>query len=149
MSVGKKAVLITAILISLNNVAWSWSYQECDIFNVRDQFKQFYDSLEQQRKQVQERKQREIIVNVSFYTASDDTMNGKGITASGKRAIEGRTIAMDESIPFGTVVVIEGNEYVVQDRGGSISGNKVDIFVNDRRTAIKKGRYITTAVIKD
>lgn len=149
MSVGKRAVLIAAILISFNNVAWSWSYQDCDIFNVRDQFEKFYDSLEQQRKQAQERKQREITVNVSFYTASDDTMDGKGITTSGARAVEGKTIAMDESIPFGTVVMIEGNEYIVQDRGGAIAGNKVDIFVNDRKTAIKKGRYITTAIIKD
>ena len=39
-----------------------------------------------------------------------------GITASGTKATEGRTVAAD--LPFGTVVHIEGlGEYIVEDRG--------------------------------
>ena len=45
-----------------------------------------------------------------------------GITASGTKATAGRTIAADPSLPFGTVVVIDGHEYVVEDRGGGVKG---------------------------
>ena len=38
-----------------------------------------------------------------------------GITASGEKAVEGVTIAADTNIlPFGTKVIIDGNEFTVQ-----------------------------------
>ena len=64
-----------------------------------------------------------------------------GITASGVKAVQGVTVAMNKSIPFGTRVYIEGvGERVVQDRGGAIKGNKVDIFFNNHSDALKFGR---------
>lgn len=64
-----------------------------------------------------------------------------GITASNIKAVEGVTVAMDKSIPFGTKVYIDGvGERIVQDRGGSIKGNKLDIFFNDHQTALNFGR---------
>lgn len=63
-----------------------------------------------------------------------------GITASGTTATEGRTIAADTSIlPFGTEVYINGQAYVVEDRGGAIEGNKLDIFFNDHEEALQFG----------
>ena len=51
------------------------------------------------------------------------------------------TVAMNKSIPFGTKVYIEGvGERVVQDRGGSIKGNKIDIFFDNHSDALKFGR---------
>jgi Uncharacterized protein conserved in bacteria len=82
-----------------------------------------------------------IVAEVTAYTPSDDEC-GKhdGITASGTYATEGRTIAMDNSIPFGTKVLIGDTVYIVEDRGGSIKGNHVDIFMNDKDRAQEFGR---------
>lgn len=66
-----------------------------------------------------------------------------GITASGTKATEGRTIAADTSkYPFGTELVIDGKTYVVEDRGGAISGNRIDIYFNSHSDALQWGvRY--------
>lgn len=64
-----------------------------------------------------------------------------GITASGTKATAGRTIAADTSkLPFGTKVYINGHEYVVEDRGGAIKGNKIDIFFSSHAEALKYGK---------
>ena len=60
-------------------------------------------------------------------------------TASGATAVEGITVAADPSIPFGTHVLINGEEYIVQDRGGSIKGNKIDIFKESHSECLKNG----------
>ena len=52
-----------------------------------------------------------------------------GITASGTKATAGRTIAAPKNYPFGTKIEIAGmGTYVVEDRGGAITGNKIDIY---------------------
>lgn len=74
-----------------------------------------------------------------------------GITASGVKAVQGVTVAMNNSIPFGTKVYIEGvGERVVQDRGGAIKANKVDIYFDSHSDAIKFGRKtVNLTVIGD
>lgn len=74
-------------------------------------------------------------------------------TASGAVAEQGVTIAADwDVLPPGTVVYIDGlGERVVQDRGGAIKGNAVDIYFEDHHEALVFGRqavrlYIVTEV---
>jgi len=64
-----------------------------------------------------------------------------GVTASGVRARRG-TIAADTSIyPFGTVMYIEGYGYgKVEDRGGGIKGQHVDLFFRTHDQALTWGR---------
>jgi 3D (Asp-Asp-Asp) domain-containing protein len=62
-----------------------------------------------------------------------------GITASGVRATEGVTIAADTTRPFGTKVLIDGHEYTVQDRGGAIKGNRIDIYFDSHQDALEFG----------
>ena len=71
-----------------------------------------------------------------------------GVTASGKVATEGRTIAAGQQIPFGTEIEIGGTIYTVEDRGSAIRGNKIDIFVSDHQAALENGRHTETAYIK-
>lgn len=64
-----------------------------------------------------------------------------GITASGVKAVEGVTVAMNKSIPFGTKIYIDGvGERIVQDRGGAIKGKRIDLFFNDHQSALNFGR---------
>ena len=63
-----------------------------------------------------------------------------GITYSGTIAAEGRTIAADTSIlPIGTKVIIDNHVYVVEDIGGAIKGNKIDVYVSSHEKALQNG----------
>lgn len=59
-----------------------------------------------------------------------------GITASGTKAKQGRTIAVDpKQIPYGTKVVINGHTYVAEDCGGGIGKNCIDVFFDSHKEA--------------
>jgi 3D (Asp-Asp-Asp) domain-containing protein len=72
-------------------------------------------------------------------------MKGKpkriGQTASGVQAGRG-TIAADTRLyPFGTIMYIEGYGYgKVEDRGGAIKGQHVDLFFRTHQEALEWGR---------
>ena len=64
-----------------------------------------------------------------------------GITASGLPATPNHTIAMSSVYPFGTKIEIEGyGIYVVEDRGGAIKGDRIDIFFSSHQEALNWGR---------
>ncbi|MCI9564760.1 MAG: hypothetical protein HFG30_01970 [Eubacterium sp.] len=73
-----------------------------------------------------------------------------GVTASGTQATAGRTIAADTTkLPFGTKVVIDGHTYTVEDRGGAIKGNKIDVYFSSHSKALQWGvRYCDVYVAK-
>ena len=63
-----------------------------------------------------------------------------GITASGAKAVSGHTIAAPSTYAFGTEIEIDGVVYVVEDRGGAIKGNRIDIFFDSHQAANTYGR---------
>ena len=70
-----------------------------------------------------------------------------GITASGTRATAGRTVAASGQFSFGTKLLINGNVYTVEDRGGAIKGNKIDIYMNTHAEALRWGvKYLPVQV---
>lgn len=70
-----------------------------------------------------------------------------GRTASGTKATAGRTVAASSKFAFGTKLNIGGNTYTVEDRGGAINGNRIDIFVNTHAEALQWGvRYLNVDV---
>lgn len=83
---------------------------------------------------------------------AENRPNGIVYTASGAIAQEGVTIAADWSVySLGTILYIEGiGERTVQDRGGAISGQKIDVFFNNHEDALHFGRQeVRIKVISD
>ncbi len=71
-----------------------------------------------------------------------------GRTAAGTKATAGRTVAASSQFAFGTKLNIGGHTYVVEDRGGAVKGNKIDIFVNSHAEALQWGvRYLNVNVV--
>ena len=63
-----------------------------------------------------------------------------GITSTGTKATQGRTIAVDTKvIPYRSKVIINGKEYIAEDCGGAIKNNRIDIFFNNHQDALKFG----------
>jgi 3D (Asp-Asp-Asp) domain-containing protein len=81
-------------------------------------------------------------VNASAYTAAaDECGKSDGVTASGLKVAQKRTLACPASFPFGTKIAIEGmGEFRCEDRGGAIKGNKVDIYMETKKEAFAFGR---------
>jgi len=96
--------------------------------------------------EVVESSESEVIIADIYYYCSCEKCTGKsfgnpsrGITANGRLARENHTIAMDNRFPFGTLVEIDGNLYEVEDRGQSIQGNKIDIYIPNHQEALRMG----------
>lgn len=71
-----------------------------------------------------------------------------GRTAAGTIATAGRTVAASGGFSFGTKLNIGGHIYTVEDRGGAINGNKIDIFVSTHAEALQWGvRYLNVSVV--
>lgn len=66
---------------------------------------------------------------------------GNGITATGTKVTAGRTIAVDPKvIPYGTQVYIEGYGFrTVEDCGGAVGGNHIDVAVTSHSEATSLG----------
>ena len=73
-----------------------------------------------------------------------------GITYTGTRATEGRTVAVDPSvIPLGSTVRINGHDYIAEDIGGAIKANRVDVFFDTHQDALQFGvQYADVAIIQ-
>lgn len=73
-----------------------------------------------------------------------------GITATGVKAKANHTIAADPKIlPYGTEILCGMGEFVVEDCGGSIEGNRVDFFFDTHEEAVKFGRQEFTIWVKE
>lgn len=75
-------------------------------------------------------------------TGKTESHPGYGITKSGSRVTEGRTIAVDPKvIPIGWWVYIEGIGFRrAEDTGSAIKGNKIDVYYDSEAYAEKFGR---------
>ena len=90
-------------------------------------------------------------LNASAYTASTcgkaPGSSGYGRTSSGAMASSWYTVAAGSGYKLGTVIYIpyfankpNGGWFVVQDRGGAISNNRVDVYMNTYNECISFGR---------
>ncbi|KQL37335.1 3D domain-containing protein [Psychrobacillus sp. FJAT-21963] len=95
---------------------------------------------------------KELTVTSTAYTASCEGCSG--VTATGIDLIANpnqKVISVDPSvIPLGSRVWVEGyGEAIAGDTGGSIKGNKIDIFMPDKQDAINWGRKTVKVKILD
>lgn len=73
-----------------------------------------------------------------------------GITATGVKAKANRTVAADPNIlPYGTEILCGMGEFVVEDCGGAIKGNRVDFFFDTHEEALQFGRKEFTIWVKE
>lgn len=72
-----------------------------------------------------------------------------GITYTGTQATAGRTVAVDpDVIPLGSKVYIDGAEYIAEDIGGAIQGNRIDVFYPTHQEALQFGiRYADVSIL--
>lgn len=70
-------------------------------------------------------------------------------TATGTVPTPGRTIAVDPKvIPYGSEVVIYGHTYIVEDCGGAIKGNCIDIVFETHEEALDFGVQYAEVEVK-
>lgn len=63
-----------------------------------------------------------------------------GYTATGAKATQGVTIAADPDVlPMGTEIELDGHTYTVQDTGGTIAGNRLDLYFDSHEDALRWG----------
>lgn len=79
---------------------------------------------------------------VTYYCGEDYPHicgTGNGVTSSGAKAFAGVTVAADPNVfPTGSYIYIEGvGMRVVQDTGGGIKGNKLDVYVDTHNEALE------------
>lgn len=80
--------------------------------------------------------------------------NSGNITASGTKPTANRTVAASSSYAFGTKLYIpelknsgNGGIFQVEDRGGAIQGNRIDVYFNSHSEALKFGKKTMTAYV--
>jgi 3D (Asp-Asp-Asp) domain-containing protein len=74
-----------------------------------------------------------------------------GLTFTGSIATPNRTIAVDPNIiPLGSEVMIDGQIYIAEDVGGSIKGNRIDIYMTDHQQALNYGvQYKNVSILEE
>lgn len=85
---------------------------------------------------------KEVYVNSTAYTASCNGCSGRTATGIDLKANpNAKVIAVDPSfIPLGTKVYVEGYGYAVAgDTGGSVKGQKIDVFFSTKAEAYRWG----------
>lgn len=78
--------------------------------------------------------------------------NGNPIvyTANQSIAKQGVTVAADtDIIPFDSKILIDGHEYTVQDCGGGIKGNRIDVYFESHEEALQFGVQYKEIFLKE
>lgn len=90
---------------------------------------------------------RRAVATITGYTNSfaetgkTRASRGYGITSTGTRTQQGRTIAVDPKlIPYGSLVRINGIIYVAEDTGGAMHGYTIDMYFAKVNDALQWGR---------
>lgn len=99
-------------------------------------------SVEQKKRKIQKRKRvskrKFVTYRITAYCPCCDCSDGFGrMTSTGVVPRQGRTIAVDPKvIPYGSKVHIKGlGDYIAEDCGGAIKGNRIDLYFENHNEA--------------
>ncbi len=148
-SIAKKYDLTVDKLKSLNNLK-SNNIKVKQVLNVSAD-----EATETTKEEEKSEKEEPKVVKTFKVTATAFTANCKGcsgVTSTGfnlKKNPNAKIIAVDPKvIPLGTKVWVEGyGEAIAADKGGSIKGNKIDVFMPSTKKAYSWGRRTVTVKI--
>lgn len=146
-SIAKKYELTVKQLKSLNNLS-------TNIIKVDQVLNVSADEATAQEEEKSEKEEPKVVKTFKV-TATAFTANCKGcsgVTSTGfnlKKNPDAKIIAVDPKIiPLGTKVWVEGyGEAIAADKGGSIKGNKIDVFMSSTKKATNWGRRTVTVKI--
>lgn len=80
------------------------------------------------------------IVTTTGYCNCSICSGGHGLTYSGTVPKANHTISADiDLFPIGTKLMIHGTVYTVEDIGGAVEGNKIDIYYDNHEDAMAHG----------
>lgn len=88
------------------------------------------------------RETREDVFTITAYCPCEKCCGAyaNGYTATGEKATQGVTIAADPDVlPMGTKIELDGHTYTVQDTGGAIVGNRLDLYFDSHEDALQWG----------
>ena len=114
--------------------------------------------VEQQKTDVALLRQAESIgeCRITYYCTEDYPHicgTGTGLTASGAPVVAGVSCAVDPSvIPLGSTVLLDYgdgdlHQYLAQDTGGAVIGNRIDIAVPTHNEALQMGVKTATVYV--
>ena len=69
-----------------------------------------------------------------------------GIMISGEQTYQG-AIACPSWLPLGTILYVEGERFICEDRGGAIRGNRIDKWFSICKEAMEWGRQEKKVII--
>lgn len=135
-----KAVLITALLVTTLGVLGIASAAEG---SKKAPEPVVLPSVVLPRNTPQEAAQtREGVFTITAYCPCEKCCGAyaNGYTATGAKATQGVTIAADPDVlPMGTKIELDGHTYTVQDTGGAIKGNRLDLYFDSHEDALQWG----------
>lgn len=127
-----------------------YSYNDSDNYDAYDDSDDYYDDNSDTDKKDKEKEPEGVYLGrykITHYCACSSCCGEyTGLTASGTVATAGRTASASSEFEFGTKVEVDGNVYVIEDRGG-FSENTIDIFCDSHQEALEKGSYYTDVYI--
>lgn len=146
-------VLLTAYVITLHKLHSFWKeiYVPTDITNLNEETEnnQNFSVIVKTPTSRSETKTTERYKITAYCPCIQCCGKTDGITASGRKAKAGHTIATSSKFPFGTKIEIDGIVYTVEDRGGAIQGNRIDIYFSTHKEALNYGvQYHTIKVVE-
>ena len=116
---------------------------EQDLTKAQEEIKLYEEEHKEEEKEIKEEKPKLKSLGkfkiTAYCSCSKCCGKSDGITASGTKATAGRTIAAPSTFKFGTKLIINGHEYTVEDRGGAIKGNRIDIYFDSHQEALNFG----------
>ena len=86
---------------------------------------------------------------ITYYCSCSECSGQWGdLTATGTRAEQGRTVAVDPTvIAYGTKLLIDGHVYTAEDCGGNVKGDHIDIYLDDHDLTDQLGVHYTNVWI--